>query len=106
MLSYLWVVSEHVVPQDGGPRVGHLADIRDDYHRQGMSLQNGGNVFQYVYSIFFSFKRFDYSLPTFTDTMISKYSYFYFSILPHNATSSGHTLIMTALTPRGHAAVL
>lgn len=39
------MVSEHVVPQDGGPGVGHLADIRDDYHRQGMSLQNGANLF-------------------------------------------------------------
>lgn len=40
VLSYLWVVGEHVVPQDGGPGVGHLADIGDDHHGQGMSLEN------------------------------------------------------------------
>lgn len=39
--TYLWVVGEHVVPQDGGPGVWHLADVGDDNHWQGVSLQNG-----------------------------------------------------------------
>lgn len=40
--TYLWVVGEHVVPQDGGPGVWHLADVRNDDHRQGVSLQSRG----------------------------------------------------------------
>lgn len=38
--TYLRVVGEHVVPQDGGPGVWHLADVGDDNHWQRVSLQN------------------------------------------------------------------
>lgn len=31
---YLGVVGQHVVPQDGCPGIRHLADVRDDNHRQ------------------------------------------------------------------------
>lgn len=42
VLSYLWVVSEHVVPQDWSPGIWHLADVWYNYHRQGMGLQKHG----------------------------------------------------------------
>ena len=29
----LGVVGEHIVPQDGCPGIGHLADVGDDHHR-------------------------------------------------------------------------
>ena len=36
--THLWVVGQHVVPQDGGPGIWHLADVTDDHHWQRMSL--------------------------------------------------------------------
>lgn len=38
---YLGVVGQHVVPQDGRPGVGHLADVGDHHHGQRVGLQRG-----------------------------------------------------------------
>ena len=36
--SYLGLRGEHVVPQDGGPAAGQLADVGDDHHWQRQRL--------------------------------------------------------------------
>ena len=38
--SYLGFCGEHVVPQDGGPATGQLADVGDDHHGQGQRLEH------------------------------------------------------------------
>lgn len=37
-VSYLWVCSDQIAPQDGGPSTGSLVDIRDDHQRQSGCL--------------------------------------------------------------------
>ena len=38
-LCYLGFAGQHVVPQDGGPATGQLADVGDDHDGQGDGLR-------------------------------------------------------------------